>query len=152
MMGYRNFGKISYWGFDTSANWVATDDLTIYANYSVVSETEFNRGDLGDFNETASYFLNHSKHRLKTGLNYSTGQFDFGLAHKYDSGFNANMGPFYSGLVPQRNIVDFNVGLNINSNTYLDVSLYNLGGEKYSVFPGMPLIGMSGVATLKIEL
>ena len=62
------------------------------------------------------------------------------------------MGPFYSGLVPQRNIVDFNVGFNVNSNTYLDVSLYNLGGEKYSVFPGMPLIGMSGVATLKIEL
>ena len=96
--------------------------------------------------------MNHSKHRLKTGLSYSTGKFNFGLAHKYDSGFNSLMGPFYSGVVPQRNIIDFSLGMNVNSNTNLDISLYNIGGEKYSVFPGMPLIGMSGVATLKIQL
>ena len=152
MMGYRNFGKISYWGFDTAAEWNVSEDLNVYANYSVVSETEFSRGDLGDYNETASYYLNHSKHRLKTGLSYSTGKFNFGLAHKYDSGFNSLMGPFYSGVVPQRNIIDFSLGVNVNSNTNLDISLYNIGGEKYSVFPGMPLIGMSGVATLKIQL
>ena len=45
-----------------------------------------------------------------------------------------------------------NVGLNINPKTYLDIAVYNLGGEKYSVFPGMPLVGMSGMVTLRLDL
>ena len=62
------------------------------------------------------------------------------------------MGAFYSGIVGQRNIYDTNVGLNINPKTYLDIAVYNLGGEKYSVFPGMPLVGMSGMVTLRLDL
>ena len=62
------------------------------------------------------------------------------------------MGTFYSGAVKQRNIYDFNVGMNINSKTYFDLALYNVAGKRYSVFPGMPLMGMSGIATLRLEL
>ena len=152
MMGYKNFGKISYWGFDTALNWRPTDDLTMYANYSVVSETEFEKDEIGALDDPNSYFMNHSKHRVKTGFNYSTGKYNFGLSHKYDSGFNADMGTFYSGAVKQRNIYDFNVGMNINSKTYFDLALYNVAGKRYSVFPGMPLMGMSGIATLRLEL
>ena len=152
MMGYKNFGKISYWGFDTALNWRPTDSFSMFANYSVISETEFTKDDLGALDDPNSYFMNHSKHRVKTGLNYASGKWVFGLSHKYDSGFNADMGAFYSGIVGQRNIYDTNVGLNINPKTYLDIAVYNLGGEKYSVFPGMPLVGMSGMVTLRLDL
>ncbi len=152
MMGYKNFGKISYWGFDTALNWRPSDSFSMFANYSVISETEFTKDDLGALDDPNSYFMNHSKHRVKTGLNYASGKWVFGLSHKYDSGFNADMGAFYSGIVGQRNIYDTNVGLNINPKTYLDIAVYNLGGEKYSVFPGMPLVGMSGMVTLRLDL
>jgi hypothetical protein len=62
------------------------------------------------------------------------------------------MGQFYSGLVGQRNIYDTNIGLKVSPKTYIDLAVYNLGGEKYSVFPGMPLIGMSGLLTLRLDL
>ena len=152
MMGYKNFGKISYWGFDTALKWRPSDNLTMFANYSTVSETEFSKDEVGALDETGTHYMNHSKHRVKTGLNYASGKWVFGLSHKYDSGFNADMGAFYSGIVGQRNIYDTNVGLNVNPKTYLDIAVYNLGGEKYSVFPGMPLVGMSGMVTLRLDL
>jgi iron complex outermembrane receptor protein len=152
MMGYRNFGKIKYWGIDTGLKWRPSDNLSMFVNYSGVSETEFARDDIGDINETNTYFMNHSKTRVKSGFNYAAGKWVFGLSHKYDSGFNADMGQFYSGLVGQRNIYDTNIGLKVSPKTYIDLAVYNLGGEKYSVFPGMPLIGMSGLLTLRLDL
>ena len=151
MMGYKNFGKISYWGFDTAIKWKPSDNLTMFANYSTISETEFTQDEIGALDATGSYYMNHSKQRVKTGLNYASGKWVFGLSHKYDDGFNANMG-IYSGNVESRNIYDTNLGLKINSKTSIDLAVYNLLGEKYSVFPGMPEMGMSGMATLKFEL
>ena len=152
MLGYKNFGKISYWGFDTAMKWRASDDLTFFANYSTISETEFSKDEIGALDETGEYYMNHSKHRVKTGLNYASGKWVFGLSHKYDDGFNANMGAIYSGVVESRNIYDTNVGFKINSKTHFDLAVYNLLGQKYTVFPGMPKMGMSTMATLKLDL
>ena len=153
MMGYKNFGQISYWGFDTAFKYKATDNLSIFANYSVVSQTQFEGDDFGKYgvNETETYSLNHSKHRIKTGLNYSRGKWIFGASHKYDDGFNADMG-VYSGTVPQRNIYDTNIGYKINAKTQIDLALYNVTNKKYSVFPGMPEMGTMGMATIKLDL
>ena len=152
MLGYKNFGKISYWGFDTAMKWRASDDLTFFANYSTISETEFSKDEIGALDQTGAYYMNHSKQRVKTGLNYASGKWVFGLSHKYDDGFNANMGAIYSGVVESRNIYDTNVGFKINSKTHFDLAVYNLLGQKYTVFPGMPKMGMSTMATLKLDL
>ena len=151
MMGYKNFGKIKYWGFDTALKYIANDNLTLFANYSVISETEFSKDDLGAIDETGTYYMNHSKQRIKTGLSYNRGKWFFGLSHKYDDGFNANMG-VYSGNVPQRNIFDTNIGFKLNSKTKIDLAVYNLMNEKYSLFPGMPEMGTMGMATVKLDL
>ena len=153
MMGYKNFGKISYWGFDTAFKYKPTDNLTLFANYSVISQTEFEGDDFGKYavNETGTYFMNHSKHRVKTGLNYARGKWIFGASHKYDDGFNASMG-VYSGNVPQKNIYDTNIGYKLNSKTQIDIALYNVTNKKYSLFPGMPEMGTMGMATVKLDL
>ena len=151
MMGYKNFGKISYWGFDTALKYRPTDNLTLFANYSVISQTEFEDDDFGDIRETGTYSMNHSKHRVKTGLNYNRGKWVFGASHKYDDGFNANMG-VYSGNVPQKNIYDTNIGYKINAKTQIDIALYNVTNHKYSLFPGMPEMGTMGMATVKLDL
>ena len=151
MIGYKNFGKISYWGFDTALKYRPTDNLTLFANYSVISQTEFEDDDFGDIRETGTYSMNHSKHRVKTGLNYNRGKWVFGASHKYDDGFNANMG-VYSGNVPQKNIYDTNIGYKINAKTQIDIALYNVTNHKYSLFPGMPEMGTMGMATVKLDL
>ena len=151
MMGYKNFGQISYWGFDTALKYRPSDNLTLFANYSVISQTEFEDDDFGDIRETGTYSMNHSKHRVKTGLNYNRGKWVFGASHKYDDGFNANMG-VYSGIVPQKNIYDTNIGYKINAKTQIDIALYNVTNQRYSLFPGMPEMGTMGMATVKLDL
>ncbi len=150
MLGYRNYGKVNYWGFEGGLKWRATDDLTLYGNYSVVSQTVFEKEDLGSINETGSWHLNHSKQRVKAGLAYDNGRkWNLGVGYKYDGGFEASMGNFYSGTVESRNIVDANLGYDLNTKTKLSMNIINLMDEVYSMLPNMPLLGRQVMFSLK---
>ena len=149
MIGYKNFGKVNYWGFETGMKWRANDNLTFYGNYSTVSQTTFEKDDVGSLLETGTWSLNHSKHRAKAGMMYGSEKFNYGIAYKYDGGFDANMGSFYSGTVLKRNLVDANLGYNINSKTSLGLNVINLMDEQYSVFPNMAQLGRQIIVSLK---
>ena len=149
MIGYKNFGKVNYWGFETGMKWRANDKLTFYGNYSTVSQTTFEQDDLGSLLETGKWSLNHSKNRVKGGMMYDSGKFNFGLAYKYDSGFEADMGNFYSGTSLKRNLVDTNLGFDINLKTSLSLNIINLMDEQYSVFPNMAQLGRQVIVSLK---
>ncbi len=150
MLGYKNYGKVNYWGFEGGLKHRANDNLTLYANYSVVSQTVFEGKDLGDINETGSWHLNHSKNRVKAGFNYDNGRkWNLGFSYKYDDGFEASMGSFYSGTVESRNVYDANLGYDINSKTKLSMNIVNLTDETYSFLPNMPLIGRQVMFSLK---
>ena len=150
MLGYKNFGKVNYWGFESGLKWRANDNLTLYGNYSTVSQTVFEKDDLGSLTEEGSWHLNHSKHRVKAGLAYDNGRkWNLGLGYKYDGGFEASMGNFYSGTVDSRNIVDANLGFDISSKTKLSMNLVNLFDTQYSLFPNMPQLGRQTMFALK---
>jgi outer membrane receptor for ferrienterochelin and colicin len=142
MLGYKNYGKVNYWGFESGLKWRATDNLTLHANYSTVSQTVFEKDDLGSLTETGSWHLNHSKHRVKAGFAYDNGRkWNLGVAYKYDGGFEASMGNFYSGTVESRNIVDANLGYDVNTKTKVSMNIVNLMDEAYSMLPNMPTLG-----------
>ena len=150
MLGYKNYGKINYWGFEGGLKWRATDNLTLYGNYSTVSQTVFEKDDLGSETETGSYHLNHSKHRVKAGFAFDNGRkWNMGVGYKYDGGFEASMGNFYSGTVESRNIVDANLGYDINAKTKLSMNIVNLMDEAYSMLPNMPTLGRQVMFSLK---
>ncbi|MDA8587860.1 TonB-dependent receptor, partial [Flavobacteriaceae bacterium] len=138
MLGYRNFGKVNYWGFESGLKFRATDNLTLHANYSTVSQTVFTKDDLGSLTETGAYHLNHSKHRAKAGFAYDNGRkWNVGLSYKYDGGFEASQGAIFSGTVESRNVVDANLGYDINAKTKVSMNVVNLMDEAYSLFPNM---------------
>ena len=142
MLGYKNYGKVNYWGFESGLKFRATDNLTLHANYSTVSKTVFEKDDLGSLTETGSWHLNHSKHRAKAGFAYDNGRkWNLGVAYKYDGGFEASMGNFYSGTVESRNIVYTNLGYDINAKTKVSMNIVNLMDEAYSMLPNMPTLG-----------
>jgi outer membrane receptor protein involved in Fe transport len=150
MLGYKNYGKVNYWGFEGGLKWRATDNLTLYGNYSTVSQTVFEKDDLGSETETGSYHLNHSKHRVKAGFAFDNGRkWNMGVGYKYDGGFEASMGNFYSGTVESRNIVDANLGYDINAKTKLSMNIVNLMDEAYSMLPNMPTLGRQVMFSLK---
>ena len=150
MLGYRNYGKVNYWGFEGGLKWRATDNLTLYGNYSTVSQTVFEKDDLGSETEVGSWHLNHSKHRVKAGFAYDNGRkWNMGVGYKYDGGFEASMGAFYSGTVESRNIVDANLGYDINTKTKLSMNIVNLMDEAYSFLPNLPTLGRQVMFALK---
>ena len=150
MLGYRNYGKVNYWGFEGGLKWRANDNLTLFTNYSTVSQTVFEKDDLGSLTEVGAWHLNHSKHRVKAGLTYDNGRkWNLGLSYKYDGGFEASMGSFYSGTVESRNVYDANLGYDINSKTKLSMNIVNLTDETYSFLPNLPLLGRQVMFSLR---
>ena len=148
MYGYKNFGKVNYWGFETGMKWRATDNLTLYGNYSTVSQTSFKQDGVGSLLEKGTWSLNHSKERVKAGMKYDSGKFNYGVSYKYDGGFDAVMG-LYSGTVLKRNLVDVNLGYDINEKTSLGLNIDNLMDEQYSIFPNMAQLGRQVMVSLK---
>ena len=70
-LGYKNFGDIEFYGADVSTEYAATDNLSLFANYSWLSKNWFEKSDLGEGDTgTRQYSLNTPKHRVKAGLTY----------------------------------------------------------------------------------
>jgi iron complex outermembrane receptor protein len=150
MMGYVNYGKVNYWGFESSLKWRASDNLTLYGNYSTVSQTVFKQDDLGSLLETGSWALNHAARRFKAGFSYDNGRkWNIGVGYKYDGGYDVLAGSLFSGHVKPRNVVDTNLGYDINVKTKLSMNIANLMDEQYSMFPNMPQIGRQVMFSLK---
>jgi len=59
------------------------------------------------------------------------------------------MGNFYSGTSLKRNLVDTNLGFDINLKTSLSLNIINLMDEQYSVFPNMAQLGRQVIVSLK---
>ena len=148
--GYRNFGEIEYYGADLSTEYVASENVSLFANYSWLSQNFFEKTDLG-VGETGqqTYSLNTPKHRVKAGLTYYPSKgFTGGLSMRYQNSFTAQQG-WYGGFVPKRTVWDAHVGYKFSKKTHLNINITNLMGERYRVYSGMPEIGTSAVAALR---
>ena len=149
-LGYRNFGDIEFYGADVSTEYAATDNLSLFANYSWLSQNWFEKTDLGEGEAgTRQYSLNTPKHRVKAGLTYYPSKgFSGGLSMRYQNSFTAQQG-WYSGFVPKRTVWDAHVGYKFSKKTHLNINVSNLMGKRYRVYNGMPEIGTSAVAALR---
>jgi iron complex outermembrane receptor protein len=155
--GHYNFGEINYWGTDIATNYDATDNLSFFASYSFLSQTEFSKGDLGeDYNSDENYHLNIPKHRVKGGFSYNPSSgLHLGLSFRYQSSMNINTmnvadgGAFwYDGFVPKRTVWDLSFGIPVSSKTRVDLTVDNVSGKKYQSFVNMPMIGQQALVTL----
>jgi len=149
-LGYRNFGEIEFYGADVSTEYAATDDISLFANYSWLSQNYFEKSDLGEGEAgTRQYSLNTPKHRVKAGLTYYPSKgFSGGLSMRYQNSFTAQQG-WYSGFVPKRTVWDAHLGYKFSKKTHLNLNISNLMGKRYRVYNGMPEIGTSAVAALR---
>ncbi|MBT3523808.1 MAG: TonB-dependent receptor, partial [Flavobacteriaceae bacterium] len=60
-----------------------------------------------------------------------------------------SQGAIFSGTVESRNVVDANLGYDINTKTKLSMNVANLMDEAYSLFPNMPTLGRQVMFSLK---
>jgi iron complex outermembrane receptor protein len=141
--GYRTFDEINYTGIDLGLNYYVNQDLSVYFNYSYVSQTEFMVNVVGSADGVAPlpYSLGVPANKFRAGVIYSPAKGWHGnLSFQHDPSFNADFGQF-SGMTDVKNIFDLGVGHTFDNGLSLDIAATNLFNNEYRAFPNMPKIG-----------
>ncbi len=153
---HYNFGEINYWGADIATNYEINSNSSLFANYSFVNQTQFEKEDIGSETSSDIYHLNIPKHRVKAGYAYNPEKgMNFGVSFRYQNSMNINTLNtndsslfYFEGFVPKRTVWDMNVGLPLSSKTRLDLTVDNVLGKKYQTMVNMPMVGQQALFTL----
>ena len=145
--GYRTFEAFDYSGVDFGLEYYVNDDISIYGNYSWISDNVFNPIIQGtDGTERTSNSAPLNKFRL--GVNFTP---DMGwrgnLAFQHDDSYEVFLGQF-SGDTEVRNIVDASVGYKFDNGLSIDLSGQNIFDTDYRYFPNFPRLGRRVLAKL----
>ena len=150
--GYRRYtGTRSHFGSDVNLEYFATDNLTMYANMSWLSQTSWIPGESNDDGLQFRNELQAPKFRARAGMTYSGDKGIFAnLAYQHDDKIYGYEG-VYTGWVPVKNLIDFSIG-NRFDNFTLQLSATNLLNTPYRSFVNMPVIGRRVLMTARINL
>jgi iron complex outermembrane receptor protein len=142
-LSYRNFGQVSYFGTDISLTLQATDELSIFANTSILSDDFFDNEELDETNTSLSLALNAPAFKAKGGYDYRfENGFSFGMTANYVEGFPVETGP-YVGEVESYFLLDARVGYKLQSVPGLSINVTgkNILNNEHREFAGAPELG-----------
>ena len=153
--GYRTFSPRSFWGADFGLEYYVNENLSLFGNYSWVSDTEFfqtvvgpNGEGLGDPVQTN---LNIPQNKFRLGFNYTPESGWRGnLAFQHDDSYFSNSGQF-SGNTEARNLVDAGIGYKFANGVAIDITATNLLDNEYRYLPNMPRIGRRTLARITYD-
>ncbi len=147
--GYRTFSPRSFWGSDLGLEYYASNDLSIFFNYSWVSDVEFFQDVLGtDAVEEIQTNLNIPKNKFRLGFTYTPSSgFRGNLAFQHDDSYFSNSGQF-SGITEERNLVDAGIGYQFENGLSIDISATNVLDNEYRYLPNFPKIGRRTIAKI----
>ena len=144
LLSYRNFGDVSYWGIDAGFQAIATDDLTVFGNVSIVSDDFFDNEELNEENVDLAVALNAPTLKIKAGGQYKMPQgFFASLSGRYIQGFPVRSGPFV-GDVEDYFVLDVGAGYDFSKQApglRFDIGVSNVLNNEHRQFVGAPLIG-----------
>ncbi len=151
LLTYRNFGDVSYWGIDAGFQAIATDELTLFGNASIVSDDFFDNEELDEENVDLAVALNAPTLKLKAGGQYTMAQgFFANLSGRYIKGFPVRSGPFV-GDVDDYFILDVGAGYEFHKQApglRFDIGVSNALNNEHRQFVGAPLLGRMATARL----
>jgi iron complex outermembrane receptor protein len=145
MLSYRNFGQVQYWGVDISIQAQATDELSAFANVSIVSDDFFDNEELDETNTALSLALNAPSFKAKGGFNYSFANngLSIGASSNYVQGFRVETGP-YVGQVDDYFLIDANLGYEFENTVpglSANLTVKNVLNNEHREFVGAPELG-----------
>ncbi len=139
--GYRTFDQRDYFGSDIGLEYYINNDVSVFGNYSWVSQVEFMQNVVGIEGEPLQTNLNIPQNKFRVGANYTPELgFKGSLSFQHDDSYFANAGQ-YTGDTEVRNLVDASVGYTFDFGLSIGVSATNLLNTKYRYLPNMPKIG-----------
>jgi iron complex outermembrane receptor protein len=151
MLTYRNFGQVSFYGADIAFQYLASDQLSVFGNASIVTDDYFDDEELDEAGTGLELSLNAPKLKGSAGFKYA---FDSGLsinaAGRYTDGFPVLSGP-YVGDVDSYVLLDVGAGFDMGSfqpGLRIDLQISNVLDNMHREFIGAPQMGRMGQARL----
>ncbi len=155
MLTYRNFGKVSFYGADLAFQYLASDQLSIFGNASLVSDDFFDDEELDEEGTGLQVALNAPTLKGSAGFKYS---FPSGLAinaaGRYTDGFPVLSGP-YIGDLDSYFLLDVGAGYDLSDfqpGLRIDIQVSNALDKMHRQFIGAPQMGRMGQARLTYTL
>jgi len=144
LVTYRNFGEVEFFGVDLSAEILASDRVSIIANYSHSSDECFDFNEDGDCTSTSDIALNAPSHKGSLGLTFDDQASGFTAQgrFRFTDGFPMNSG-VYIGAVEGYSVVDASLGyrLPFQPNTQVSLTANNILNNLHQEFVGAPEVG-----------
>lgn len=157
MLSYRNFGDVSYWGLDTSLRFIASDQLSLFANMSYTSDNFFDESEVNEPGSGLYLAMNAPQMKVKLGGDYRLKNgFSANLSFRYNQGFAIASGPYLGGLPKPYNnesskiddigvedyyLVDLGAGYAFSKRLRLDALVQNVTDNQVRQFYGAPVVG-----------
>jgi len=141
--GYRTFEEYDYWGADLGLEYYINQDLSLFGNYSWLSENQFDVQVVGAAEgDTERTSIGAPQNKFRLGLNYTpeTG-FRANVAFQHNDSYFANIGQIYSGDTEETNLVDLGLGYKFSNSLAIDITAQNLFDTEYRAFQNFPIIG-----------
>ena len=149
---YRNFGNINYWGIDASLQVLASDELTLFGNVSIVSDDFFDNEELDEANVDLELALNAPTFKSKFGGAYRLpGGLSVNASARFTKGFPVRSGSDYIGEVEDYFLVDLGAGYDFEDSVpglRLDFTIQNILNNEHREFVGAPMLGRMGLVRL----
>lgn len=149
---YRNFGNINYWGIDAALQVIASDDLTLFGNISLVSDDFFDNEELDEANMDLELALNAPTFKSKLGGSYRLPMgLSLNTSARYTKGFPVRSGSDYIGDVESYFLLDIGAGYNFEKSIpglRFDFTIQNILDNMHREFVGAPQLGRMGLGRL----
>ena len=146
-VGY-NFGRIQYFGADIGAQFLVSDQLSLFGNLSWVSDDIFYDVDDGGGEGSPRVALNAPAMKFKFGGTLRT---DFGFSvsasGRYVDSFEMESGR-YVGTVDSYFLLDLGLGYDFGGGFRADLNVSNLLNNEHRQFLGSPKIGRIGTVRM----
>jgi hypothetical protein len=141
--GYRQYPNAtrSHWGTDISAEYYHNENISIWANYSHISQNAWIPGEADDDDLPFPSYLNTPLNKCRAGLRFNYDNVRASIAYQYDEAFFSNFGAGLGGDAPERHTFDGNIGFPIMDGVFFDIQATNLLDREYRQYPGLPIIG-----------
>ena len=150
----RNFGSASYWGADFSAQYLASDRVSLTAGYSFQNTDCFDFDDDGHCPGPDDLALNAPSHKGSLGFAYTdrAAGFTFDGRWRFSDAFDMSSGVF-AGRVDAYQVVDVTAGyqLPFQPNTRLEFTVYNALDNLHQEFVGAPEIGRLALVRVRYD-
>lgn len=154
-LAYRNYGDLTYWGLDASAQFIVNDNIDLFGNVSVVSDDFFDPEELDEEGTDLTLALNASTLKVKFGGSYrKPGSFNVNASGRYTEGFPVVSGP-YIGDLESYFLLDVGAGYDFARTLpglRFDVTVQNVLDNEHREFIGAPLLGRMAMARLTYSL